>query len=87
MVKYNTARGSPFQNEVINMLLQPHFFKLVDHNWTGAYLLKNYGAHFRKYLRLLSKLIFKTGTDWTGACMVWGSPIVPNAPPLISQKI
>lgn len=86
MVKYNTAKGSSFQTIAINMLYCPHFMRLVSHAWTAAYLLKKSGAHYRKYLRLTSKIISKPSSDWTGD-NVWGSPIVSNAPPLISHKI
>jgi hypothetical protein len=53
---------------------------LVEHHWTGSYLRKPYGAHYRKYLRILSKKVLKTTSDWTGID-VWCSPIVPLAPP------
>jgi len=52
---------------------------LVTHNWTGSYLRKTYGAHYRKYLRILSKKV-RTTSDWAGID-VWCSPIVPLAPP------
>ena len=58
----------------------PRFWRLVEHEWTGSYLLKNYGAHFRKSVRLLSKKILKVGSDWVGD-NIWGSPVVLNAPP------
>ena len=58
----------------------PWFWRLVEHEWTGSYLLKNYGAHFRKSLRLLSKKILRVGSDWVGD-NIWGSPVVSNAPP------
>ncbi len=57
-----------------------HHTVLVEHHWTGSYLLKLYGAHYRKYLRVLSKTALKTGSDWVGDT-VWGSPIVALAPP------
>jgi hypothetical protein len=53
---------------------------LVTHHWTGSYLRKTYGAHYRKYLRILSKKVLKTTSDWTGTD-VWGSPVVALAPP------
>lgn len=53
---------------------------LVEHIWTGSYLLKNYGAHFRKSMRILCKKIIRVGNDWVGDS-VWGSPVIPVAPP------
>ena len=53
---------------------------LVEHIWSGSYLLKCYGAHYRKYLRILSKKILGTTSDWTGLS-VWSSPIIALAPP------
>lgn len=61
------------------------FRNLVAHQWTGSYLLKQYGHHYRKAVRLLSKTVNKTYSDWTGVC-VWGSPIVALAPPLDPLK-
>ena len=58
----------------------PLFWGLVAHKWTGSYLLKNYGAHYRKYLRTLSKKILRVGSDWIGNS-VWDSPVVGLAPP------
>jgi len=58
----------------------PWFWGIVAHEWTGSYLLKNYGAHFRKYLRILSKKILRVGSDWVGD-NVWDSPVVSLAPP------
>ena len=57
------------------------FRNIVAHQWTGSYLLKQYGRHHRKALRLLSKTKNKFCSDWTGDS-VWGSPIVALAPPL-----
>jgi hypothetical protein len=57
----------------------PAFIDVVEHTFTGSYLLKPYGAHYRKALRIVSKKIIKA-SDWTGLD-VWGSPIVPVAPP------
>ena len=57
----------------------PHM-NLVEHNWTGSYLLKPYGAHYRRSLRLLSKRVLKGASDWTGSS-VWDSPLVSLAPP------
>jgi len=56
------------------------FKTLVSHRWTGSYLLKPYGAHFRKSLRILSKKILRVGSDWIGNS-VWDSPVVGLAPP------
>lgn len=58
----------------------PWFWSIVAHEWTGSYLLKNYGMHFRKYLRILSKKILSSGSAWVGDT-VWGSPKVSIAPP------
>ena len=57
------------------------FHNIVAHQWTGSYLLKQYGHHYRKALQLFSKKIPKTISDWTGI-RVWGNPIVALAPPL-----
>lgn len=57
-----------------------HHFRLVEHAWTGSYLLKPYGRHYRKYLHILSKITFKASSDWVGDS-VWGSPVVAGAPP------
>ena len=57
----------------------PHM-KLVEHNWTGSYLIKPYGAHYRRSLRWLSKRVLKRRSDWTGSS-VWCSPAVCLAPP------
>ena len=61
------------------------FRNLVAHQWTGSYLLKQYGRHHREALRLLSKKLARTLSDWTGVS-VWGSPIVALAPPTYSVK-
>ena len=58
----------------------PWFWCIVAHEWTGSYLLKNYGAHFRKSLRIISKKVLKNGSDWVGDA-IWGSPKVSTAPP------
>ena len=58
----------------------PLFWSLVEHEWTGSYLLKNYGAHYRKSLRILSKKILRVGNVWVGDT-VWSSPVVNLAPP------
>ncbi len=57
-----------------------HFEILVSHSFTWSYLLKPYGAHYRKSLRILSKKILRVGSDWVGD-ITWGSPVVSNAPP------
>lgn len=57
-----------------------YFRGIVAHTFTGSYLLKPYGAHYRKSLRILSKKILRVGDVWVGDT-VWGSPVVPNAPP------
>lgn len=86
MVKQITAKGSYKLALAISYPCCPHFFNIVSHHWTGSYLLKRYGAHYRKFLRITSKIISISSSDWTGD-NVWGSPIVSNAPPLISHKI
>ena len=35
--------------------LIPPFRDIVEHTFTGSYLLKPYGAHYRKSLRICSK--------------------------------
>jgi hypothetical protein len=55
--------------------------KIVAHVWSFAYLLKTYGAHFRKFAKVLSKALTGSPSDWTGKD-VWGSPIVSLAPPI-----
>jgi len=66
---------------LISRSSQLGFRNIVDHQWTGSYLLKQYGHHYRKTLRLLSKTKNKSSSDWTGI-NVWGSPVVALAPPL-----
>lgn len=66
----------PCRLEFIN----PPFRDIVEHTFTGSYLLKPYGAHYRKSLRILSKKMLMNVGDWVGHT-VWGSPIVSNAPP------
>ena len=55
------------------------FRDIVEHSFTGSYLLKQYGAHYRKAMRILSGIlrtaIFKTGCR----CLKWKLP--PTAPP------
>ena len=63
-----------------NNTLTSHHFSLVEHKWTGSYLLKQSGAAYRKSLRVISKLRFISPSDWVGDT-VWGSPIVALAPP------
>jgi hypothetical protein len=63
----------------INILPSNHF-RLVEHNWTGSYLLRQYGAAYRKSLRIISKVKIVSSSDWVGNT-VWGSPIVALAPP------
>jgi hypothetical protein len=58
-----------------------HWKGIVAHTWSGAYLLRNYGAHFRKFSKVLSKALIGSPSDWTGH-NVWGSPIVSLAPPI-----
>ena len=57
----------------------PHFRSIVAHTFTGSYLLKAYGAHYRKSLRIhskvLSAIIFKTACRY----LKWKFP--PTAPP------
>lgn len=63
-----------------NESIYPRFLSRVEHEWTCSYLLKPYGAHARKHLRLLSKKAIRAGSDWVGDS-VWGSPVVALAPP------
>lgn len=58
-----------------------HWKKIVAHVWSGAYLLKNYGAHFRKFAKSLSKAQTSSSSDWAGTG-VWSSPVVSLAPPI-----
>ena len=62
------------------VFLKPHFRDIVEHTFTGSYLLKPYGAHYRKSLRILSKKILRVGSDWVGD-IIWGSPVISQAPP------
>jgi hypothetical protein len=59
--------------------------EIVAHTWSGSYLLRGSGAHYRLALRVMSKVILRTSSDWTGQ-NVWGSPIVALAPPLDPLK-
>ena len=61
-------------------VLNPPFRDIVKHAFTGSYLLKPYGAHYRKSVRILSKKIARTTSDWSGIT-IWCSPIVVLAPP------
>ena len=58
-----------------------HWKEIVAHVWSGTYLLKNYGAYFRKFSKILSKAQTCTSTNWAGTD-VWGSPVVSLAPPI-----
>lgn len=58
-----------------------HFRFVAQFIWTGSYLLKQYGAAYRKSLRVISKLRLISPSGWVGDT-VWGSPIVALAPPL-----
>ena len=59
-----------------------HFENIVAHSFTGSYLLKAYGEHYRKHLRInskvLSAIIFKTACRY----LKWKFP--PTAPPAFS---
>lgn len=57
----------------------------VSHTWSSSYLMGNAGAHYRKLIRVLSKRISLTGTDWVGN-VIWGSPVVALAPPYTLKK-
>ena len=57
----------------------------VSHTWSSSYLMGNAGAHYRKLIRVLSKRIALTGTDWVGN-VIWGSPVVALAPPYTLKK-
>ena len=52
----------------------------LEFMWTGAYLRKPYGKHYRKYLCWLNKKICAAWECWVGV-HVWSSPLVPLAPP------
>lgn len=55
------------------------FRDIVEHTFTGSYLLKQYGAHYRKAMRIQSSIlrtvIFKTACRY----LKWKFP--PTAPP------
>lgn len=55
------------------------FRGIVTYTFTGSYLLKTYGAHYRKSIRIQSKIlstiIFKTACRY----LKWKFP--PTAPP------
>lgn len=57
----------------------------ISHTWSFSYLLSNAGAHYRKLVRLLSKRMLLTQSDWVGT-VIWGSPIVSLAPPMYPLK-
>jgi len=58
----------------------------VSHTWSISYLMRNKGAHYRKFLKVFSKRISLTGSDWVGN-VIWGSPIVALAPPFTLVKM
>ena len=62
-----------------------HWKKIVAHVWSSSYLLRDSGAHYRLALRMRSKGIPRTSSNWTGQ-NVWGSPVVALAPPLNPLK-
>ena len=62
------------------------FRNIVAHQWTGSYLLKQYGRHHRKALRIASNLTRTVTMDWVGG-VIWGSPIVALAPPYTLRRI
>lgn len=62
-----------------------HWKELVAHTWSGSYLIKNSGWHYRKAMRVLGKALIKAASDWTGH-NIWGSPIVALAPPFTLKK-
>lgn len=66
--------------ENFDFMRSPHIY-LVPQHWTGSYLKKTYGAHYRKYLRILSKKVLIITSLWAGID-VWCSPIVALAPPV-----
>jgi len=64
---------------ILNAQRKNHML-FVSHTWSISYLMRNAGAHYRKFLRVLSKRISLTGSDWVGN-VIWGSPVVALAPP------
>lgn len=60
------------------------FRNIVAHQWTGSYLLKQYGHHYRKALRILSNL--STSAKYKSACRYVKYKKPPTAPPPYSVK-
>lgn len=60
------------------------FRNIVAHQWTGSYLLKQYGHHYRKALRQTSKL--STSVQYKSACRYVKYKTPPTAPPLDPLK-
>lgn len=57
---------------------------IVAHQWTGSYLLKQYGRHCRKALRILGKL--STSVQPKSACRYVKYKKPPLAPPIDPLK-
>lgn len=62
-----------------------HWKEIVAHTWSGSYLIKNSGRHYRTAMRVLGKALAKAASDWTGH-KLWGSPVVALAPPYTLKK-
>jgi len=56
------------------------FRNLVAHQWTGSYLLKQYGHHYRKAVKILDKL--SAPVKYKSACRYLKYKKPPTAPPL-----
>ena len=63
-----------------------HWKGIVARTWSGSYLIKNSGRHYRKAMRVLGKALAKAASNWTGH-NIWGSPVVALAPPFGLRKI
>lgn len=67
-------------NWIISRSYQLGFRNIVAHQWTGSYLLKQHGRHYRKALRILGKL--STSAQPKSACRYVKYKKPPLAPPL-----
>ena len=70
--------------KLISRSYQLGFRNIVAHQWTGSYLLKQYGHHYRKALQILSKL--STSVQHKSACRYVKYKKPPLAPPLDPLK-
>lgn len=66
-------------NWLISRSYRLGFRNIVAHQWTGSYLLKQYGRHHRKALRILSKL--SHSVQHKSACRYVKYKKPPIAPP------